>query len=123
MKPDPTVIEELKAKLTGELLEAHKLSRGAFDLDKALASAQGRLSKAIELATIGAVIPFTGKHCAFIVVDYFVTTEGLIVGCECPADVHCQCEDHRHRKGRCKHILAAGLFARAAGLNLSTCNL
>jgi hypothetical protein len=112
MKLAPSIIEAVKAEQMAEILEGHKLSRAAFDLDKALSGAQSRLLKAIELAEAGLVFPFAGKGGSFIVVDYFVTPEKLIVGCECPAAVHCQCEDHRHRKGRCKHILAAGLFVR-----------
>jgi hypothetical protein len=123
MKLEPSVIEAVKAKQMSEILSAHKLSRATFDLDKALAGAQPRLLKGIELTEQGVVFPFAGKHCSFIVGEYFVTTEGLIVGCDCPSEVHCQCEDHRHRKGRCKHILAAGLFVRHSRAEKASCNV
>ena len=110
----PEIIAAVKAKQTKELLAAHTASGGAFDLDKALASAQGRLLKAIELANAGEVIQFGSKACTFIVGDYWVEApDSQFTDCACKAVVHCSCEDHKHRKNRCKHILAAGLFCRA----------
>ncbi len=119
----PSIIEELKTKQTKEILEAHQISRGAFDLNKALASAQTRLLEAIAIAEAGAVVAFGSKDCAFIVKDYLVTSEAAIVGCGCVALVHCQCGDHQHRKGRCKHILAAGLYVRTQKQEKAGCHL
>ena len=120
---DPAIVTALKAKQTKEILDQHSISRGAFDLNKALASAQERLAKAIELFEAGAVTPFGSSECAFIAGEYLVTREAKIVGCSCSAEVHCQCSDHQHRKGRCKHILAAGLFIRASKKEKEGCNV
>lgn len=123
MKILPIIVELLKTKQTKEILEQHTQTKGAFDLNAALASAQTRLLKGIELAEKGEVIPFGNKECTFIVDKYLVTADAPVISCTCKAPVHCQCEDHKHRQGRCKHILAAGLYVRANKVEKEKCNV
>ena len=122
MKADPKVVTATKLKQTKEIQEAFSKS-GAPGLDQALASAQKRLTKAIELFEQNQVIEFGNRKCTFIVGEYLVTCERLIVGCQCSAEVHCQCEDHKHRSVRCKHLLAAGLFLRSLKAEREGCNV